>query len=160
MKKNSFMEGAIIATLGIIFVKIIGLLYVIPFNAIIGERGGALYGYAYNIYMLFLSVSSAGFPFAISKITSEYSAKDNEVAIKDTYDIATKIILIISIIIFLLLFIFAPQIGYLIIGKSTEGNTYQDIAFVIRMVSFAILIIPFLSVSKGFLQGNKYKAYN
>ena len=156
MKKNSFMEGAVIATLGIIFVKIIGLLYVIPFNAIIGERGGALYGYAYNIYMLFLAVSSAGFPFAISKITSEFSAKENELAIKDTYAIATKIILIISIIIFLLLFIFAPQIGYLIIGKSTEGNTYQDIAFVIRMVSFAILVIPFLSVSKGFLQGSKY----
>ena len=156
MKKNSFMEGAVIATLGIIFVKVIGLLYVIPFNAIIGERGGALYGYAYNIYMLFLAVSSAGFPFAISKITSEYSAKGNELAIKDTYAIATKIILAISIVIFLLLFIFAPQIGYLIIGKSTEGNTYRDIAFVIRMVSFAILVIPFLSVSKGFLQGNKY----
>ena len=50
MKKNSLMEGAIIATIGIIVVKIIGLLYVIPFNAIIGEQGGALYGYAYNIY--------------------------------------------------------------------------------------------------------------
>ena len=156
MKKNSFIEGAVIATLGIVFVKVIGLLYVIPFNAIIGERGGALYGYAYNIYMLFLAVSSAGFPFAISKITSEYSAMGNDLAIKDTYAIATKIILGISVVIFLLLFIFAPQIGYLIIGKSTEGNTYQDIAFVIRMVSFAILVIPFLSVSKGFLQGNKY----
>ena len=58
--------------------------------------------------------------------------------------------------IFVLLFIFAPQIGHLIIGDSTGGNTIEDIAFVIRMVSFAILIIPFLSVSKGFLQGHKY----
>ena len=73
MKKNSFMEGAVIATSGIILVKIIGLIYVIPFNSIIGEKGGALYGYAYNIYMLFLSISSAGFPFAISKLTSKYN---------------------------------------------------------------------------------------
>ena len=156
MKKNSFMEGAIIATLGIILVKIIGLIYVIPFNAIIGEKGGALYGYAYNIYMLFLSVSSAGFPFAISKITSEYNALGYKKAIKDTYKIATKIILGISIFIFLILFIFARPIGHLIIGDSTGGNSPDDIAFVIRMVSFAILIIPFLSVSKGFLQGYKY----
>ena len=49
MKKNSFIGGAFIATLGIIIVKVIGLLYVIPFNMIIGEQGGALYGYAYNI---------------------------------------------------------------------------------------------------------------
>lgn len=156
MKKNSFIEGAVIATLGIIIVKIIGLIYVIPFNAIIGEQGGALYGYAYNIYNLFLSISSAGFPFAISKLTSEYSALGYKKAVKDTYKISIKIISIISVVIFILLFVFAPQIGKLIIGDSTGGNTYTDIAFVIRMVSFAILVVPFLSVTKGFLQGHKY----
>lgn len=156
MKKNSLIEGALIATLGIIIVKVIGLLYVIPFNEIIGEQGGALYGYAYNIYNLFLAVSSAGFPFAISKLTSEYSALGYNKAVKDTYNLALKIISIISIIIFILLFVFAPQIGKLIIGDSTGGNTIDDIAFVIRMISFAILVVPFLSVTKGFLQGHKY----
>ena len=156
MKKNSLIEGALIATLGIVIVKVIGLLYVIPFNAIIGERGGALYGYAYNIYQLFLSISSAGFPFAISKITSEYTALGYSRAVRDTYKISIRIILLISVVIFIMLFLFAPQIGKIIIGNSTEGNTYQDIAFVIRMVSFAILIVPFLSVTKGFLQGHKY----
>ena len=56
MKKNGFMEGAIIATIAIIFSKIIGALYVIPFYSIIGEKGGALYGYAYNIYNIFLII--------------------------------------------------------------------------------------------------------
>ena len=156
MKKNSFIEGTIVATLGILIVKVIGVIYVIPFNAIIGEQGGALYGYGYNIYQLFLSISSAGFPFAISKLTSEYSALGYKKAIKDTYEISKKIIFAISIVIFILLFLFAPQIGKLIIGSSTGGNTYEDIAFVIRMVSFAILVVPFLSVTKGFLQGHKY----
>ncbi len=156
MKKNTFMEGAILATAGILIVKVIGLIYVIPFNALIGEQGGALYGYAYNIYQLFLSISSAGFPFAVSKLTSEYKALGNELAVRETYKLSTKIIMLISIIIFVLLFIFAPQLGKLIIGNNIGGNTYSDIAFVIRMVSFAILIVPFLSVTKGFLQGNKY----
>ena len=156
MKKNTFMEGAIIATLGIIIVKIIGLLYVIPFNAIIGETGVALYGYGYTIYNLFLTISSAGFPFAISKLTSEYSALGYNRAVKDAYNTAIKIISIISLVAFVLLFIFAPQIGKLILGTKIGENTYGDIAFVIRMVSFAILIVPFLSVTKGFLQGFKY----
>ena len=156
MKKNSFIGGAFIATFGIIIVKVIGLLYVIPFNMIIGEQGGALYGYGYNIYNLFLSISSAGFPFAISKLTSEYNALGYKKAVRDTYNIARKIILLISVVIFILLFIFAPQIGKLIIGDVTGGNTYEDIGFVIRMVSFAILVVPFLSVTKGFLQGHKF----
>ena len=156
MKKNSFIEGTIVATLGILLVKIIGIIYVIPFNAIIGEQGGALYGYGYTIYQLFLSISSAGFPFAVSKLTSEYHAMGCEKAVRDTYQISMMLISVISIIIFLVLFIFAPEIGKLIIGSATEGNTYQDIAFVIRCVSFAILVVPFLSVTKGFLQGYKY----
>ncbi|MBR3161443.1 MAG: polysaccharide biosynthesis protein [Bacilli bacterium] len=156
MKKNGFIEGTIVATLGILIVKVIGVMYVIPFNNIIGERGGALYGYGYNVYQLFLGISSAGFPFAISKITSEFNALGYKKAIKDTYSIALKIISIISIIAFIVLFVFAPSIGKLIIGSSTGGNTYNDIAFVIRCVSFAILVIPFLSVTKGFLQGYKY----
>ena len=133
MKKNSFIGGAFIATFAIIIVKVIGLLYVIPFNMIIGEQGGALYGYGYNIYNLFLSISSAGFPFAISKLTSEYNALGYRKAISDTYKIAIKLISAISIIIFLLLFIFASGIGKLIIGTQTGGNTYEDIAFVIRV---------------------------
>ena len=156
MKKNSFIEGTIIATLGILIVKVIGIIYVIPFNAIITEQGGALYGYGYNIYQLFLSISSAGFPFAISKITSEYNALGYKRAIKDTYKEALKIISIISIVAFLILFIFAPSIGRLILGSATGGNTISDVAFVIRAVSFAILVIPFLSVTKGLLQGYKY----
>ena len=156
MKKNSFIEGTIVATLSIILVKIIGIIYVIPFNAIIGEQGGALYGYGYTIYQLYLSISSAGFPFEISKITSEYNALGYKKAISDTYKIALRLITVISIIMFIILFIFAPQIGRLIIGSSTGGNTYEDIAFVIRIVSFAILVVPFLSVTKGFLQGHKY----
>ena len=54
MKKSSFVEGTFIATAAIIFVKILGMLYVIPFYAIVGTEGAALYAYAYNIYNIFL----------------------------------------------------------------------------------------------------------
>ena len=156
MKKNSFIEGTIVATLGILLVRAIGIIYVIPFNAIIGEAGGALYGYGYNIYQLFLSISSAGFPFAISKITSEFNALGYKRAIRDTYNVSLKIISIISIVIFIVLFLFAPSIARLILGSSVGSSNINEVSFVIRMVSFAILVVPFLSVTKGFLQGFKF----
>ena len=74
MKKNTFIKGALITTFGVIFTKIIGILYVIPFHSLIGEKGGALYGYAYTIYSIFVSLASAGIPLAISKLVSEYQA--------------------------------------------------------------------------------------
>lgn len=38
MRKNNLVKGAMITTLGIIITKIIGVIYVIPFHALIGER--------------------------------------------------------------------------------------------------------------------------
>ena len=73
MKKSSFVEGTIIATLSIVIVKILGMFYVIPFYALIGVEGAALYAYAYNIYVIFLDISSAGLPIAISKVINEFN---------------------------------------------------------------------------------------
>ena len=155
MKKNGFVEGALIATVAVIITKILGMLYVIPFYKIIGSQGGALYSYAYNIYMIFLGISSAGIPTAISKIISEYSTLGYDEAKYRTYKIGTRIIGYISIVVFLIMFIFADLMAKSIIGNITGGNTYQDIAFVIRCISFAILVIPYLSVTKGYIQGHK-----
>ncbi len=156
MKKNSFVEGTVIATALIVLIKIIGMLYVIPFYAIVGQKGSALYGYGYNIYLIFLGISSAGIPTAISKITNEYHTLGFLEAKKRAFQIGLKIISLASIFIFLLLFIFAKPIASLIIGNLKGGNTINDVAFIVRCVSPAILVIPFLSVSKGFLQGHKF----
>lgn len=156
MKKNNFVEGTVIATAVIVIVKLLGLLYVIPFYQIVGDQGGDLYSYAYNIYMIFLSISSAGLPDAIAKIISEYNALEMEDAKNRAYIIGKKIISIISITSFLILFVFAEEIGMFIIGNIKGGNTAEDIAFVIRCLSPAVLLIPFLSITKGFLQGHKY----
>ena len=156
MKKSGFLEGAFIATLAIFFTKFLGIIYVIPFYSIVGSQGGALYGYAYNIYNLFLIISSAGIPLAISKLTSEYNALKMYKEKEYMFKAAKKIINIFSIISFLICLIFAPYIAKIIIGDITGGNTIQDIAFVIRCVSFAILIVPLLSISRGYLQGHGY----
>ncbi|MEG0994733.1 MAG: polysaccharide biosynthesis protein [Bacilli bacterium] len=156
MKKNSFIGGAFIATFGILIVKIIGVLYVVPFYAIIGEASGALYGYAYNIYALFLGISSAGIPFAISKITSEYKALGLEEAKQRVYIISRNVILGLSIFIFLILFFASESIAKFIIGSTIDATTLSNVSYVVKMISFAILIVPFISTIKGYLQGHKF----
>ena len=139
MKKNSFVEGTLIATIAIIVVKIIGVLYIIPFYSTIGSQGSALYGYAYNIYNIFLEISSAGLPIAMSKIINEYNTLGLLEAKVRAYKIGKRIITYISLFCFDLLFVFAKEIGILILGNLEGGNTINDVAFVIRCVSFCYL---------------------
>ena len=156
MKKNSFLEGTIIATLALIFTKILGMLYVIPFYAIIGSQGSALYSYAYNIYLIFLSISSAGIPIAMSKIVSEYESLGLKEAKVRSFKLGIFIVSILSAICFIFLMFFSENVAKWIVGDMTGGNSLEDITLVIFVVSFAVLIIPFLSVAKGYLQGHKY----
>jgi len=155
LKRNTYIQGAFIATLGIVISKILGMIYVIPFYSMIGEQGGALYGYAYNIYSIFLGISTAGIPLAISKIVSEYDTLGNQKAKEMTFSVAKKILSIIGIICFVVMMVFTEDIAYLIIGDISGGNTYQDIAYVIRVISVSILIVPLLSVYRGYLQGHR-----
>lgn len=156
MKKTNFMSGAIIATLGIIACKVLGLVYVIPFYSIIGTMGRSLYSYAYSIYSMFVNVSTSGIPLAISKSVSEYDALGNYEAKERIYKLGKTIIGIFGLICFLLMFIFAENLAVYIMGDATGGNSIEDIAYVIRVVSTALLFVPILSVARGYVQGSKY----
>lgn len=156
MKKNNFLEGAMIATVGIIMCKIIGVLYVIPFYKIIGSQGGTLYSYAYSIYSVFLTLSSTGIPLAISKMVSEYNSLEYYNTKERVYKIGSIIIVGIGFISFLVLIIFAPMISNLILGDMQGGNSIESVTMVIRIISSALLIVPLLSVTKGYLQGHKF----
>ena len=54
----------------------LGALYIIPWYAWMGKQGdqaNALFGQGYNIYALFLLISTAGIPVAIAKQVSKYN---------------------------------------------------------------------------------------
>ena len=156
LKKNSFMQGAFVATLGIVITKVLGILYVIPFYALIGDTAGSLYGYAYNIYMIFLGIGYAGIPLAMSKIISEYNTLGYYKAKKEAFEIGRRVSLILGVLCFVVMFLFAPTFARMIIGDISGGNTIEDITFVVRVISTAILIVPVASIYRGYLQGHKY----
>ena len=155
MKKSTFVKGAFITTLGIVIAKILGILYVIPFHAVIGDKGGALYGYAYTIYTVFMSLASAGIPLAISKLVSEYQTLGYYGAKKRVFIIGKRIALILGLICFLFILICAPLLAKAVLGNVHGGNSVEDVAFVIRVIGTAILIVPVLSIYRGYFEGHR-----
>lgn len=158
MKKNSFIEGTIISYIVILLTKVLGAVYVIPFYKIIGETGGVLYSYAYNVYNVFLDISTSGIPIAVSIIIAEYNTLKMYSEREYTYKIANKLIFVISVLSFFIMYNAAPFLAKFFIGNIENGNDIDSISLVIKVISFCLLIIPFLSVVRGYLQGNKYAA--
>ena len=156
MKKRNVLQNSMIATICIIICKIIGLIYVIPFNAMISKSAGALYSYAYNIYVIFLSLSTSGIPLAISKTVSEYNSLGYENTSEKVHKIGTKIIFLVGLLCFVIMVTFADLIAAAILGNAGGTNSISDVASVIRVISLALLIVPILSVTRGYLQGHNY----
>lgn len=119
------------------------------------KNGGNLYSYAYQVYNLFLDISTSGIPTAISIIIAEYNAlkmfNEREYAFK----IANKLVTVISLIAFTFMFLLAEPIAHFYLNGINEASI-PSVVLVIRVISFCILVIPFLSITRGYLQGNRY----
>ncbi len=64
---SKLVRGSLLLTAATFLSKFLGLIYLIPFNALVGTEGGALYNIAYVPYNIMLSIATVGIPLAMSK---------------------------------------------------------------------------------------------
>src|SRR5699024_9129056 len=135
--------------------KFLGMIYVIPFNELVGSKGGALYSYAYNPYTILISISTVGVPLATSKFISKYNSLGDYYTGMRMFRLGLILMSITGILSFLILFLGADFIAQNIVTDDSHGNSVADVKMVIRTVSFALLIIPGMSIIRGLFQGNQ-----
>ena len=70
-----YVGGMLILSASTLLCKVIGLLFKIPMLRIIGIEGMAYFSSAYHIYMLLLTMSTAGLPVALSMMTAKSAAR-------------------------------------------------------------------------------------
>ncbi len=85
--------------------KILGLLYVIPFYALVGNTGGVLYSYAYNPYQIFLTLSSLGIPMAMSKFVAKYDALEDYETKQSMFKTGMMFMMVMGLVMFLIMFL-------------------------------------------------------
>ncbi|GIN88164.1 transporter [Heyndrickxia sporothermodurans] len=154
---SKLIRGTFILTLGTIISKIIGLFYVIPFHAIVGgSEPEALYQFGYVPYTLFISIATAGVPLAVSKYIAKYNALEEYAVGRKLFKSGILLMLITGIISFLIMYLFAPIFAELsMTGVESKNFSIEDVTAVIRAVSFALIIIPVMSLIRGFFQGHQ-----
>ncbi|WP_100333326.1 putative polysaccharide biosynthesis protein [Bacillus alkalisoli] len=156
MSTSKILRGTFILTMGTMLSRALGLLYIIPFYNLVKEDGGALYTYAYILYSVALSISTLGLPLAVSKFVAKYNALEEYKVGRKLFSSGLIIMGAMGVISFLGLFLLAPQLAPLIIKDVEDSaNSIEDVVYVIRMVSFALLLVPIMSMIRGFFQGHE-----
>lgn len=151
---SKLIKGTFLLTFATILSKVIGLLYVIPFKAIVGD-GVTLYSYAYIPYTIFISIATAGVPLAVSKYVSKYNALGEYAVGRKLFKSGIFVMSITGIVSFMVLYAIAPILAPQIIIDADQVTKVEDVITVIRAVSFALIIVPLMSIMRGFFQGHQ-----
>lgn len=150
-EEASFVKGTAWLTAGNIISRILGALYVIPWGTWFGTSyttANVLYGIGYNPYALFLAISTAGFPSAIAKQMAYYHSQKKYKSADKIFKNSLLVMLVSGLVSGGLLFILAPFIA----GISSTDNP-QAAVVVIRSLAPALLILPVMSLLRGYFQG-------
>ncbi|MDD6223568.1 MAG: polysaccharide biosynthesis C-terminal domain-containing protein [bacterium] len=155
LRKKWVIKGELLATIGMILSSVLGIFYVIPFYSMIGDYGGTLYGCAYSIYLIFFGIYQVGTFLAIRKIVEEYHILGYYRAKERAFQLGQRMFIIVGLIGWLLLFIFAGVLADVIVGDIVGGSIRGDLRFGIRVISFSLFIVPLVHIYRGYLQGQK-----
>ena len=140
------LKGSAWMTIGSILSRILGAIYIIPWYAWMGKYGNlanSLTAKSYNIYSLFIIISTAGIPGAIAKQIAKYNALNEYGVGRKLFRHGLALMGVFGIISAACMYFLALPLA---------GFNPQEVP-VIRSLALAVLIIPILSILRGYFQG-------
>ena len=144
--KEKMIRGSAWMTAGSVFSRILGAIYVIPWRIWLGAAfltANALFTKGYQIYSLFLIISTAGVPGAVSKQVARYNAMGEYKTGMRLFYHGTFAMFIMGILSCGAMWLLAPLLA--------AGDARMIPVF--RSLAWPLLLIPSLSLIRGFFQG-------
>ncbi len=146
MRVNNFVYGSILMILINFIVRAVDFVYDVMLSKYIGPEGLGLAHMARSVMMIFIVISSAGIPTAISKLVAEYKSK------RDYY--AIRKILMVSIALALAFGIsFSTIIG--LFGANIAIHVYKNEVLIapIYFLIPAVILLPLTITLRGYYYG-------
>ena len=150
LKKESFMQGVFAIMISQVLIKLLGLVYKIYLTNKegFGDKGNAIYSSGFQIYALFLTISSVGVPNAISKLVSERLAIGDVKGAHRIFKVAFIIFSFVGGVGGLLLFFNANYISNIILQ-------IPEAEYTLVALSPSIFFVAISSVIRGYFNGKK-----
>ena len=147
-RKQGFLQGAAILTLGAILAKVIGALFKIPLTRFITTEGAGHFNVAYNIYIVLLNISSTGLPVAVSRLISEANTLGKRRQVQSIHRVSVMLFLLIGLVCG----------GAMFFGAQAIANWMRDpeAVYAIAVLAPAALFVSVCSAFRGYFQGQQY----
>lgn len=143
VQSRRLWQGAFVLSLAGILSKILSAVYRVPFQNIVGDVGFYIFQQVYPMIGISVMLATSGFPVIISKLLNDFGPGSQTKILR----VSMLFISVVGISFFLLLFAGAKGIAELM------GD--PGLAEVIRAVSYSYLLLPFVSLFRGYFQGNE-----
>jgi len=154
MSESRMIRGTLLLTVATFLSKFLGMLFVIPFNAIVGGKDGVfLYSVSYTPYAIILSLSTVGIPLAVSKFVSRYNTLGDYRTGRKLFRSGLLVMTLTGFLGFLLMYYGAPYFSSITLDGARSGETYHNLVFIMKVLSFALIIVPVMSLMRGYFQG-------
>ncbi|GIO33857.1 MULTISPECIES: putative polysaccharide biosynthesis protein [Paenibacillus] len=145
-KKESFIKGTLILAAAALVARVLGLVQRVPLDHLFDDVGKASFTIANNVYLMLLTVATAGIPSTLSKMVSERYALKRPGEARQVYHAALLFAGFAGVIITVLLYILAPY-------YATYVSKVPDAALSIRALAPALLLFPAIAMMRGYFQG-------
>ena len=144
-KKQNFLHGATLLAAATVIVKILGAVYKIPLQAILGKIGYSYFSSAYDIYTLLLLISTAGLPVAMSRMISQATSLNDHAQTRRIYNTSRAIFLIIGAISAAMMMLFCKALA--------NSQEQPEAALAIFCLAPCAFLMSVISTYRGFFQG-------
>lgn len=144
----SVLKGTVLLAFAGLIVKIIGAVYRIILARLIGVEGIGLYQMAYPVYLVFLSLSTAGIPIALSKLIAEKEVQKDYAGVKLIFQAALILLLSLGITCSLMMGLSARWLAERVVADPRA-------VYAIWALAPAIFFMSLLAVFRGFFQGRR-----
>lgn len=144
---NKFLKGTLILTVSSIVVKVIGSLNWIILSRVLGGEGIGLYQMGFPIYLMAITLSSAGIPVAISIITAEKLAQKDFLGAKRVFNVSLRLLFVTGLVFASALFFGAHWL--------IDNHWIRDSRAYYSIIALApaVFFVTFLAIFRGYLQG-------
>lgn len=143
--KHSFLHGAFILTVAAVIVKVVGAIFKIPLNHILGGDGMGYFSTAYDLYMPVYVLSNAGLPVAIARVVAECSSNGRFRDARKTLKLANLVFFITGLIGFCIMFFGARFF------VSTINNPGAYLA--VKAMAPTVFFVCLTSAYRGYYEG-------
>ena len=142
---QKLFKGAAVLGAAAVISKLLGTLQKIPLQNLGGDSVFGIYHAVYPLYILILTLATAGFPVAVAKFVAEETAHGRPDRALSVLRTSLFLSGAAGLLGFFALYAGADSIAWLIGNRQT--------APAIRTASFALLFVPALASLRGYFQG-------